>query len=76
MHTGAYLGVVPSFVVKPENKVALEGSTVVFACAANGRDREEQPPIISWLKDGITIDTRYARQQVLLKKCNSYQTIT
>ena len=49
----------PHFVMRPKDGAALEGSTVLLYCAANGRDRQGQLPTISWLKDGITVDMEW-----------------
>ena len=51
-----YQGVPPWFVMRPYDQVALEGSSVVLYCGANGRDRQGRTPTISWLKDGVTVD--------------------
>ena len=51
-----YQGVAPHFIMQPKDLVAVEGAGVVLYCGANGRGREGQPPTITWLKDGITVD--------------------
>lgn len=56
-----YQGVVPRFVIAPNDQVVAEGATAEFCCAANGRDRKENQPKISWLKDGITIDVLWVK---------------
>ncbi|XP_011301477.1 neogenin isoform X2 [Fopius arisanus] len=50
----------PIFVAKPQQQVAVEGSTITLECAANGYPK----PSILWLKDGVivdlaTLDSRY-----------------
>jgi len=52
----SYQGVLPSFVMKPKDQQAIEGSTVILYCSANGRDRNGEMPRISWLKDGTTLN--------------------
>ena len=42
----------PTFLATPRNTVAIDGSNVTLECAANGHPR----PVITWLKDGNTID--------------------
>lgn len=58
--TAAYLGSPPTFVMRPRSETVVEGSAIAFYCGANGRDRNEQQAKISWLKDGVTLDTGYA----------------
>jgi len=42
----------PRFVAKPEDTVAVKGSTVTLGCAAVGTPS----PWVTWLKDGVSID--------------------
>lgn len=42
----------PSFITTPHSQVAIEGQTIYLDCAANGNPN----PIITWLKDGRSID--------------------
>ncbi len=53
-----YLGSQPAFIMRPRSETVVESSSVTFYCGANGRDRNEQQAKISWLKDGVTLDTR------------------
>ena len=61
---GTYENVSPRFVMSPKDKTSKEGETVMFYCAANGRDRQRKMPSISWLKDGATIDMRFVEIQL------------
>lgn len=54
--TGTYQGVLPRFIMRPRDTIALEGDTVVLHCGANGRDRNGAAPRLEWLKDGATLD--------------------
>jgi len=51
-----YQGVSPRFVVRPVDRVVVEGDTVVLFCAANGRDHSGGKPKVIWLKDGAALD--------------------
>src|SRR5688572_10004060 len=62
----AYHGVMPQFVMTPQDQSAVEGEDVVLHCGANGRDRNGKQPQITWLKDGSTLDLRSAFRKILL----------
>ncbi|KRT85842.1 Immunoglobulin, partial [Oryctes borbonicus] len=42
----------PHFIALPMRQVAIEGQNVTLDCAANGNPN----PIVTWLKDGVSID--------------------
>jgi len=48
---------VPRFVMRPDDVTTAEAGVVLLLCAANGRDRHDAAPRISWLKDGSLLDT-------------------
>jgi hypothetical protein len=50
-----YQDVAPYFIREPSSQVAVEGSSVMLYCGANGRDIQGHPPQITWLKDGVTV---------------------
>lgn len=56
LYLAAYHGVMPQFVMTPQDQSAVEGEDVVLHCGANGRDRNGKQPQITWLKDGSTLD--------------------
>jgi neogenin len=45
----------PNFLATPRTTVVTEGTRVTLECAANGHPR----PVITWLKDGTTIDLEW-----------------
>ncbi|XP_056003789.1 neogenin-like isoform X3 [Ostrea edulis] len=49
-------GMVPSFVITPRDTKIPEGSSTILFCGANGRDQQGKQPVITWIKDGTTID--------------------
>lgn len=49
-------GVEPHFVMQPKDVKAVRGTSVVLHCGANGRNRNREPPTITWLKGGVTLD--------------------
>jgi len=51
-----YQGVSPRFIVRPVDKVVVEGATVILFCAANGRNQTGGRPSVIWLKDGAALD--------------------
>ena len=54
--SATHKGVAPHFVMVPHDTIAVEGTSVLLFCGANGHDRLNNAPTISWLKDGVTID--------------------
>lgn len=46
------------FIMRPWDTSAVQGETVVLFCAVNGTDSERNPPTVTWLKSGSTINTR------------------
>ncbi|KAL3885049.1 hypothetical protein ACJMK2_025148 [Sinanodonta woodiana] len=58
-------GLEPKFVLRPRDTSALVGSKVILFCGANGRDEEKSQPVITWLKDGVTIDYSHGRLAVI-----------
>ncbi|KAK3580125.1 hypothetical protein CHS0354_034065 [Potamilus streckersoni] len=58
-------GLEPKFVLRPRDTSALVGSKVILFCGANGRDEERRQPVITWLKDGVTIDFSHGRLAVI-----------
>lgn len=53
--SATYQGVAPHFIREPSNQVAVEGTSVMMYCGANGRDIQANPPTLTWLKDGVTV---------------------
>ncbi|CAI9727983.1 neogenin-like isoform X14 [Octopus vulgaris] len=49
-------GVAPSFVMKPQDAEVIRGSLLVLHCGANGIDRNDESPKITWLKGGVELD--------------------
>ncbi|PVD36565.1 hypothetical protein C0Q70_03550 [Pomacea canaliculata] len=48
----------PEFSMRPRDQRVVVGEAAYFHCAAKGRDHQGKPPLLSWLRDGITIDLR------------------
>lgn len=44
--------------MRPRDQRVVVGEAAYFHCAAKGRDHQGKPPLLSWLRDGITIDLR------------------
>ncbi|GAB1601234.1 neogenin isoform X9 [Argonauta hians] len=49
-------GVAPSFVMKPQDAEVTRGTLLVLHCGANGVDRNDDSPKITWLKGGLELD--------------------
>lgn len=67
LYLAAYHGVMPQFVMTPQDQSAVEGEDVVLHCGANGRDRNGKQPQITWLKDGSTLDLRSTFLKVFIQ---------
>lgn len=59
-------GEAPYFVMKPKDRVVVEGGSVVLYCGTNGRDENEKRPTILWLKDGVTLDLNLEDDRISL----------
>ncbi|KAH9523491.1 hypothetical protein Btru_040143 [Bulinus truncatus] len=45
----------PKIIIRPRDQKVVRAEKVYLHCVAQGRDRQGNPPVISWLKDGISI---------------------
>ncbi|KAG8236477.1 hypothetical protein J437_LFUL016977 [Ladona fulva] len=59
----------PVFTAKPRSTVVAKGSTVTLDCAANGNPK----PIITWLKDGVTVDLLLLDSRLIMVGSGSLQ---
>ncbi|XP_061190970.1 neogenin-like isoform X3 [Saccostrea echinata] len=66
-------GMAPSFVITPMDTKIQEGSSTVLFCGANGRDHLGKQPVITWLKDGLTIDFTLTQGRLQMTGAGSLQ---
>ncbi|XP_062579893.1 neogenin-like isoform X4 [Saccostrea cucullata] len=66
-------GMAPSFVITPLDTQIQEGSSTVLFCGANGRDHLGKQPVITWLKDGLTIDFTLTQGRLQMTGAGSLQ---